>query len=114
LSTLARGVAVDNLFASIPTEIPAEIFQVLLETGNFRLEHIISAGQATPPGEWYDQDAYEWVALLSGGAGLRFEDEPEPRVLRPGDYLLISAHRRHRVEWTDPGRPTVWLALHYR
>ena len=53
------------------------------------------------------------MALLSGGAGLRFEDEAEPRVLAPGDYLLIPAHRRHRVEWTDPETPTVWLALHY-
>ena len=53
------------------------------------------------------------MALLSGGAGLRFEDEAEPRVLSPGDYLLIPAHRRHRVEWTDPETPTVWLALHY-
>jgi cupin 2 domain-containing protein len=104
----------DNLFALIAPGGPEEIFQVLLATGNFRLERIVSTGQATPPGEWYDQDTQEWVVLLSGGAGLRFADEPEPRVLRPGDYLLIPAHRRHRVEWTDPGQPTVWLALHYR
>ena len=103
-----------NLFAAIPPEIPEEIFEILLETGHFRLERIVSGGQATPPGEWYDQDSHEWVALLSGSAGLRFEDEPEPRVLRPGDYLLIPARRRHRVEWTDPEAPTVWLALHYR
>ena len=103
----------DNLFTPIPPEISAEIIQVLLATGNFRLERIVSNGQATPPGEWYDQDAHEWVALLSGAAGLRFEDEAEPRVLAPGDYLLIPAHRRHRVEWTDPETPTVWLALHY-
>ncbi len=102
-----------NLFAALPAEIPAEIFQVLLETRDFRLERIVSAGQATPPGEWYDQDTHEWVVLLTGGAGLRFEDEALPRVLHPGDYLLIPAHRRHRVEWTDPGQPTVWLALHY-
>ena len=94
-----------NLFAPIPPEVTEEIFQVLLETGNFRLERIVSAGQATPPGEWYDQDTHEWVVLLSGSAGLRFEDEPEPRVLAPGDHLLIPAHRRHRVEWTDPARP---------
>jgi cupin 2 domain-containing protein len=105
---------VSNLFAPIPTEIPKEIFEVLLETKDFRLERIISAGQATPPGEWYDQDIQEWVVLLRGGAGLRFEDEPEPRILSPGDHLLIPAHRRHRVEWTDPEAPTVWLALHYR
>ncbi|MBU4233188.1 MAG: cupin domain-containing protein [Proteobacteria bacterium] len=106
-------MAVANLFDPIPPEITAEIIQVLLSTGIFRLERIVSAGQATPPGEWYDQDTHEWVALLSGGAGLRFEDEAEPRVLSPGDYLLIPAHRRHRVEWTDPETPTVWLALHY-
>jgi cupin 2 domain-containing protein len=104
---------VDNLFAPLPAEIPAEIFQVLLKTRNFRLERIVSAGQATPPGEWYDQHTHEWVVLLTGGAGLRFEDEAKPRVLRPGDYLLIPAHRRHRVEWTDTAHPTVWLALHY-
>jgi cupin 2 domain-containing protein len=112
--TFSRGLAVDNLFAAIPPEIPQEIFQVLLETNHFRLERIISAGQATAPGEWYDQDDHEWVVLLTGAAGLRFEDEPEPRVLGPGDHLLIPAHRRHRVEWTDPEAPTVWLALHYR
>ena len=108
-----KGPAVDNLFAAIPSEIPAEIFQVLLQTNNFRLERIVSAGQATAPGDWYDQDTHEWVVLLAGGAGLHFEDESEPRVLRPGDHLLIPAHRRHRVEWTDPTQPTVWLALHY-
>ena len=102
-----------NLFDPISPEVTEEIFQVLLSTGNFRLERIVSAGQATPPGEWCDQATHEWVALLSGGAGLRFEDEPDPRVLSPGDYLLIPAHRRHRVEWTDPEGPTVWLTLHY-
>jgi cupin 2 domain-containing protein len=104
---------VANLFDPIPAEVTEELFQVLLETGDFRLGRIVSTGQATPPGEWYDQDDHEWVVLLSGGAGLRFEDEPKPRVLSPGDYLLIPAHRRHRVEWTDPEAPTVWLALHY-
>jgi cupin 2 domain-containing protein len=104
----------DNLFTTISPEVPGEIFATLLEAGNFRLERIVSHGQATPPGEWYDQDTHEWVALLTGAAGLRFEDEAAPRVLRPGDYLLIPAHRRHRVEWTAPGTPTVWLALHYR
>ena len=39
-----------NLFDPIPPEITAEIIQVLLATGNFRLERIVSAGQATPPG----------------------------------------------------------------
>ena len=86
---------------------------MVLETTDFRLERIVSTGHVTPPGEWYDQDASEWVIVLGGRAGLRFEDEPEPRVLQPGDHVLIEPHRRHRVEWTDPDEPTVWLALHY-
>lgn len=104
----------DNLFAPIPPTVIEEFFQVLLETDNFRLERIVSQGQATPPGEWYDQDKHEWVVLLTGSAGLRLAGESQPRVLLPGDHLLIPAHHRHRVEWTDPSQPTVWLALHYR
>jgi cupin 2 domain-containing protein len=103
---------VNNIFEAIPADIPAEIIQVLLETNNLRLERIVSGGQTTPPGEWYDQDTHEWVVLLSGSACLRFEVDPD-KVLHPGDYLLIPAHCRHRVEWTDPTQPTVWLALHY-
>jgi cupin 2 domain-containing protein len=103
-----------NLFAGIPEEVPAELTEKLIETGHFHLERIISAGQATPAGEWYDQDTHEWVVLLAGSAGLRFEGEAESRVMRPGDFVHIPAHQRHRVEWTDPDRKTVWLALHYR
>lgn len=105
---------VNNLFARIPENIPEEIIEILLKAPGFHLERLISAGQATPPGQWYDQETHEWVVLLSGSAGLLFEGEMQVRVLRPGDYLLIPAHCRHRVEWTDPERQTVWLALYYR
>ena len=33
--------------------------------------------------------------------------------LKPGDYVHIPAHARHRVAWTDAAQPTVWLAVHY-
>ncbi len=103
-----------NLFSPLPPAIPEELFDSLLQTDLFKLERIVSAGQATPPGNWYDQEMHEWVLLLSGSAGLLFEGEKDVRVLRPGDYVLIPAHRRHRVEWTDGEQKTVWLALHYR
>ena len=102
-----------NLFAGIAGPRDAERFDVLLETPAFTLERIVSTGQATPPGQWYDQARDEWVLVLRGSAGLRFEDESGPRLLRAGDHVLIPAHRRHRVEWTDAAEPTVWLALHY-
>lgn len=105
---------ITNLFSGIPAELPHEDIEILLETPGFLLERIISAGQATPPGEWYDQDTHEWVVLLAGAAGLLFAGETRVRVMRPGDYVLIPAHCRHRVEWTDPEQKTVWLALHFR
>ena len=105
---------VNNLFSGIPREITQEVIEILLETPGLVLERIISGGQATQPGEWYDQETQEWVVLLSGAAGLLFEGEAQVLVLRPGDYVLIPAHCRHRVAWTDPEQKTVWLALHYR
>jgi cupin 2 domain-containing protein len=102
-----------SLFADLPRALAQERVDVLVDAGGVRLEGIVSTGQATPAGQWYDQARPEWVVVLRGHAGLRFEDEAEARVLNPGDYVLIAAHRRHRVEWTDPGEPTVWLALHY-
>ena len=102
-----------NLLASLPRRLDAEQIIALVANENLRIERIVSTGQASPPGFWYDQPWAEWVLALAGAAGLVFEGEAEPRVLRPGDYLLIPAHRRHRVAWTDPEQPTVWLAVHY-
>jgi len=103
-----------NLFARLPHAAPDEDIAALLTTPNVRIERIVSAGQASPPGFWYDQGESEWVLLLTGGAGLRFDRETDVRELRPGDYLHIPAHARHRVEWTHPSEPTVWLAVHIR
>ena len=103
-----------NLLASLPARLDAEQIIALVANENLRIERIVSTGQASPPGFWYDQAWAEWVLVLAGAAGLVFEGEAEPRVLRPGDYLLIPAHRRHRVAWTDTEQPTVWLAVHYR
>ena len=101
-----------NLFAQLPARAEQEVVSLLAETAGARIERIVSTGQASPPGFWYDQAETEWVVLLSGSAGLRFESESEPRVLAPGDWLEIPAHARHRVEWTDAERPTIWLAVH--
>jgi cupin 2 domain-containing protein len=90
-----------------------EVFEELLRGGRFCAERIISTGQTTPAGAWYDQENDEWVLLLSGAARLRFENEDAEVALKPGDFVNIPAHCRHRVEWTDPQRETVWLALHY-
>jgi cupin 2 domain-containing protein len=105
--------AAGNVFANLPPSQSEEVFQEMIQGERFRLERIISFGQATAVGQWYDQEQHEWVVLLSGAAGLRFEGEEGLRVLHPGDFANIPAHTRHRVEWTDEKQNTVWLALHY-
>lgn len=102
-----------NLYAQLSDSMPHEMIEALAQGENFRLERIVSLGHTTPPGQWYDQDADEWVVLLSGSARLLFEDGKEYRNLKPGDWLLIQAHHRHRVEWTDQNCHTLWLALHF-
>ncbi len=102
-----------NLFAELPGMAAEEVGDILLARPGLRIERIVSTGQASPPGFWYDQAEGEWVLLLAGAAGLRFADEPEARLLRPGDWVEIAPHRRHRVDWTDPAVPTVWLAVFY-
>lgn len=102
-----------NLFNDLPADATAEQHNTLLSLATARLERIVSTGQGTPEGTWYDQADAEWVVVLRGRAGLRFEGEDTVRELGPGDYVHIPAHRRHRVEWTDPDTPTVWLALHH-
>jgi len=105
---------VGNLFAHIPAVLPDELTETLLETNSLHLERIISRQHATKPGQWYDQDQDEWVLLMSGSAEICFADPEGSVVLKPGDHLLIPAHRRHRVAWTDPLLDTVWLALFIR
>ncbi len=102
-----------NLFAGLPARSEQEAFSEILARPGLRIERIVSFGQASPAGFWYDQPDGEWVLVLAGAARLRFEDEHASRNLVPGDHVDIPAHRRHRVEWTDPAQPTVWLAVHY-
>jgi cupin 2 domain-containing protein len=91
----------------------AERFEELLRRPGLRIERIVSAGDASPPGFWYDQDWGEWVMLLAGAADLLIDGETAPRRLRPGDHVDLPPHTRHRVEWTSAQPPAVWLAVHY-
>jgi cupin 2 domain-containing protein len=103
-----------NLLSPLPEARSAELVDTLLLRPGLRIERIVSQGQASPPGFWYDQAEEEWILLLTGAARLRFADESEARLLGPGDSVDIAPYRRHRVDWTDPARPTVWLAVFCR
>ncbi len=108
--------------------LQSELFEPLCETAEILIERIISMGQTTPAGEWYDQPRDEWVVLLQGEAQLIYQDCGESRdesrdkdgvprgeraiALKPGDYLLIPAHQKHRVSYTSRDPACIWLAIH--
>ena len=99
-----------NLFHNLPADADGEIFTDILSRKDVRIERIVSTGQSTPADQPHRQEHDEWVLLLAGSAGLRIEGEDE-RILRPGDHVLIAAHRAHWVTYT--AKPTVWLAVHF-
>lgn len=103
-----------DFFQDAASGLPDEVSETMLTGRGVRIERIVSHGQASPPGYWYDQDEDEWVMLLEGEAALRFEDGDRLARLTPGMHLHIPAHLRHRVEWTAPDRRSLWLAVFYR
>lgn len=100
-----------NLFTAIPENLPEELTTVLQAGKDVRIERIVSRGHCSPDGFWYDQPDHEWVLVLKGAARIEFEDRVVE--MKPGDYLTIPAHTKHRVAWTTPEEPTIWLAVHY-
>ena len=101
-----------QLLDDLPSGEAGEVLDTLLARDGLRIERIVSHGQATPDGDWYDQNTDEWVMVLRGAARLRLEDDAAARDLGPGDFMFLPAHCRHRVDWTSPDEPTVWLAIH--
>jgi cupin 2 domain-containing protein len=102
-----------NILTDLPPALAGEVCDAIVESDSIRIERIVSNGQATQEGEWYDQEWDEWVLVLAGSAALLFGDGQEPQRLGPGDHTLIPAGCRHRVAWTDPDVKTVWLAVHF-
>ena len=105
-------MASGNLFSGIPYAIADEDFDTILSSDRCKIERIISKGQKSPSGDWYDQEKDEWVMVVKGAAKLKFKNGNKIIEMLPGDYLLIPAHCEHRVEWTDPDVETIWLAVH--
>ena len=102
-----------NLLRNLPDARAGEIVEWIAGSETARVERIVSHGQASADGFWYDQDEAEFVVMLAGAARLEFADG-DIIEMAPGDCVEIAPHRRHRVAWTDPDRPTVWLAVFYQ
>jgi cupin 2 domain-containing protein len=98
-----------NIF-NLPTlPLSEELTTMLAESGNIRIERIISTGQVS---DWYDQDETEFVVLLDGNAVIEFENDRRVTMSK-GDTLLIQPHERHRVSYTSTNPPCVWLCVFY-
>ena len=109
-----------NLFSNLPKDTSQEHFSDLVDHPNTRIERIVSYGQSSPDEGWYDQDEHEWVVVLEGSARLIIEKNDsdggqfeQEITLNKGDSLNIPAHTRHKVSWTLPHKPTIWLAVFY-
>jgi len=103
----------NNIF-SFPSSIPEELVKTIYSNdsnSSIRIERIVSAGQVSSEGFWYDQDEDEWVLLISGEARLAYDDGSADIFLKAGDYIMIPAHRRHRVEYTSAAPPCVWVCV---
>lgn len=105
------GDSITNIFDDLPQQLPKELVQTLIRAADVRIERIVSHGHASPADFWYDQPQHEWVIVLKGAARLQFEDVMVE--MKPGDYINIPAYKKHRVDWTTPDEPTVWLGVRY-
>ncbi len=105
---------VKNLLTNYPDASQQECLEGLIKDRTIRIERIVSKGQASPPDFWYDQEEEEWVLLLRGSAGLRFHTSPKIITMKAGDSLHIPAHMKHRVEWTEENKETVWVAVYWK
>ena len=102
-----------NLFAATAENHVVESVDTLARGKSVRIERIVSHGHASPEGFWYDQEQAEWVTVLEGEARLILEGVDLPMSLKAGDCVLIPAHKKHRVDWTAPNEPTIWLAVFF-
>ena len=101
-----------NIF-DLPTKLPQEeLFEALVDNDNVLVEKVVSTGQITPEGEWYDQERDEWLIVFQGEGKLGYEDGSHIK-LTTGDYLFIPAHQKHRVEYTSTEPPCIWLTIFF-
>lgn len=105
------NTTLENIFDDLPPHLPTELVQILVRHADVRIERIISHGHCSAKEFWYEQAQHEWVIVLKGMARLQFEDRKIEMI--PGDFVNIPAFTRHRVDWTTPDEPTVWLCVWY-
>ena len=53
------------------------------------------------------------VPVHLGSLGVCVRAAQKRVEMKPGDFLNIPAFKKHRVDWTTPDEPTVWLGVRY-
>lgn len=85
-----------------------ESFSQLFDNQVIKIERIVSRGQASSEGFYYDQEDGEWLIVLEGEAEIGYPDKTVTH-LKKGDTLYLPPHKLHRVNKTS--NPTLWLAV---
>src|SRR6202023_263155 len=90
------GDGVMNLLSSLPDARTAEQTETLLTRPGMRVERIVSLGQTSPPGFWYDQPQANGCWCLPAPPSCGLPTSPRRACCGPA----IGSHRRHRIDWT--------------
>ena len=90
-----------------------EVVDILNKGKNVRIERIVSTGQVSKEGFYYDQDEHEWILLLEGYAKIGFLDG-KVISLSKGDTLFIPAHVKHNILFTSKNPCCIWLCVFYK
>ena len=104
----------DNLFQDIPSELPQELTEILLQRGGIRVERIVSQGQASPDGFWYDQEEHELVFVLRGSNSSTSCGNSSPAITfeSPLTVGIVSNGRRRTNR--PSGSPSSTTSLGFR
>ncbi|MFZ4398615.1 MAG: cupin domain-containing protein [Bacteroidales bacterium] len=103
----------NNIFDIIQPFSDKELIDILFKNENIIIERIISFGNPSPDGFWYNQPNNEWVILLTGEAEIEYKNG-DKIYLKAGDYLLIPSNQEHRVSYTSKSPNCTWLCFYFK
>lgn len=98
-----------EVFKDLPED---SVVEQLCQAKGFRVERVVSYGDCSPEGRWYDLDCDAWVVMIRGGVTLQLDEPEETKYVATGDWIFLPAHRRHRVESSSKEPPAIWLAVY--
>ena len=111
MKTEMMGSKKMNIFDIPNVPMTEELTEILTQSKNVRIERVVSTGQVSPNGFWYDQGENEFVLLVQGEAVIGYENDQIK--LMAGDTLFIPAHQKHNVQYTSTEPACIWVCVFY-